>query len=337
MDVQETRLVLVVEMSRGGQRSLGTFIEADKHSWIPGGGAKPGIGYYLPCPKPHFHCTIEKAKKICFAPRHYKRYSLFGGALDIATEIEQQELLLVQQARQVHTITDRFSRSNTYLVNDAEHCFVIDPGSVLNTHLTLHYLQRFLHRSPSDIDLIVLTHLHPDHTAGVEDLRKACKAPVAASIVAQQLVQSWIDGHQEIRSNSGMSHFVGHMLSQHPLPGALHHLDLFPPRYDQQAQMVDIWLEDVAGLPNHLNWRVIASPGHTPESLCLYNPFSYELVCGDTVVTLEGGAALVHGSAHQHTQQMTLQTLRSLNVLYLYPGHGRPILSRHALANIRDS
>jgi len=257
--------------------------------------------------------------------------------LDIATEINQQEPLLVRQARQVHTITDRFSRANTYLVNDEEHCFVIDPGSVLNTHLTLHYLQRFLHRSPSDIDLIVLTHLHPGHTDGVEALRKACKAPVAASIVAQQLVQSWIDGHQEIRSKPGMSHLVGHMLSQHPLPATLHHLDLFPPHYEQQAQMVDIWLEDVAGLPNHLNWRVIASPGHTPESLCLYNPFSYELVCGDTVVTLEGGTALVQGSTHQRTLQITLQTLRSLNVLYLYPGHGRPILSRHALANIQDS
>ena len=270
-----------------------------------------------------------------FSSRHHKRCSLLGGALDIATEIKQQQPLVVQQARQVHTITNRFSRANTYLVND-EQCIVIDPGSVLNTQLTLHYLQRFLHRAPSDIDLIVLTHLHPDHTVGVEALRKACKAPVAASIVAQQLVQSWIDGdRQEIWSKPGMSHFFGHMLSQHPLPGALHHLDLVPPRYEQQVQMVDIWLEDVAGLPNHLNWRVIASPGHTPESLCLYNPFSYELVCGDTVVTLEGGAALVHGSANQRTLEITLQTLHSLNVLYLYPGHGRPILSRHAMANIR--
>jgi hydroxyacylglutathione hydrolase len=255
--------------------------------------------------------------------------------LNIATQIKQQEPLLVQQARQVHTITDRFSRSNTYLVNDEERCFVIDPGSVLNTQLTLHYLQRFLHRAPNDIDLIVLTHLHPDHTAGVEALRKACKAPVAASIVAQQVVQSWVVGNrQEIRSKPGMSYFVGHMLNQHHLP-ALHHLDLFSPRYEQQVQMVDIWLEDVAGLPNHLNWRVIASPGLTPESLCLYNPFSYELVCGDTVVTLEGGAALVHGSTNQHSLELTLQTLRSLNVLYLYPGHGRPILSRYALANIK--
>ncbi len=256
--------------------------------------------------------------------------------MDTATEIKQQQSLSVEQARHVHTITDRFSRANTYLVNDAEYCFVVDPGSVLNTQLSLHYLQRFLHRSPTDIDLIVLTHLHPDHTAGVEALRKACKAPVAASIVAQQLLQSWLGGNpQEIRSKQGRSHFVGHMLGQHPLPGTLHHLDLFPLRYEQQAQMVDIWLEDVAGLPNHQNWRVIASPGHTPESLCLYNPFSYELVCGDTVVTLEGGASLVHGSVNRRVLEMTLQTLRSLNVLYLYPGHGRPILSSHAIANIR--
>jgi hydroxyacylglutathione hydrolase len=256
--------------------------------------------------------------------------------LDIATEIKQQEPLLVQQARRVHTISDRFSRANTYLVNDEEHCFVIDPGSVLNTQLTLYYLQQFLHRSPSDIDLIVLTHLHPDHTAGVEALRKACNAPVAASSLAKQLVQSWMDDNrQEIRSKLGMSHFVGHMLSQRPLPGSLHHLDLFPPRYEQQVQMVDIWLEDVAGLPNHINWRVIASPGHTPESLCLYNPFSYELVCGDTVVTLEGGIALVHGSTNQRSLEMTLQTLRSLNVFYLYPGHARPILSRHTMTRMQ--
>ena len=255
--------------------------------------------------------------------------------MDIATEIKQQEPLLVQQDRQVHIITDRFSSANTYLVNDEKHCFVIDPGSTLNTQLTLHYLQRFLHRAPADIDLIVLTHLHPDHTAGVEALRKACNAPVAASIIAQQLVQSWKDGGQEIRTKSGMTHFVGHMLSQHPLPGALHHLDFFLPRYEQHVQMVDIWLEDVAGLPDHLNWRVIAGPGHTPESLCLYNPFSYELVCGDTVVILEGGAAFVLRNTNQRSLEKTLQTLRSLNVLYLYPGHGRPILSRHALTRIR--
>src|SRR5437667_7777933 len=62
---------------------------------------------------------------------------------------------------------------------------------MLTTQLTLHYLQRFLNRTPSDIDLIVLTHLHPDHTAGVELLHLTCHAPVAASIYARGLAPQW--------------------------------------------------------------------------------------------------------------------------------------------------
>lgn len=264
------------------------------------------------------------------------RCFLLGGALDIATEIKRQQPLIVQHARHVHTITDRFARTNTYLVNDEESCFVIDPGSLLNTQLTLHYLQRFLHHAPGDIDLIVLTHLHPDHTTGVETLRKATRAPVAASVVAQQLVQSWhSDNQQEMWAKPAMNHLVGHMLNQQAFSGVSHHRELIPPHYEQQVQMVDVWLEDVASIPNHSNWRVIASPGHSPESLCLYNPLSFELVCGDTIITHEGGVAFVNSSSNQRILETTLQTLRSLNVLYLYPGHGRPILSRQAIKNIK--
>ena len=241
-----------------------------------------------------------------------------------------------QQQRRVHTITDRFSMANTYLIND-ERVIVIDPASVINAQLLLSYLQRFLQREPEDIDLIVLTHLHPDHSAGVEILRQATRAPIAASTAAQRVVREWAaGGHTDDGSSGvmGVSQFVGKMFSEARMPGVLHHLDLFAPSYERQVQLVDVWLDDVAGLPNHLDWRVIASPGHTPESLCLYNPFSYELICGDTLITLDGGTTLVRGGTNRRQLQQTLQTLESLQVRYLYPGHGRPILSMHALAHV---
>ena len=246
--------------------------------------------------------------------------------MDIAIESKQQLPSLAQQPRRVHTITDRFSMANTYLIYE-ERIVIVDPGSPLNVRLILDYLSHFLHRSPADIDLIVLTHLHPDHTGGVEPLRQVCNTSVAASIAARQLAQTQAPG---ARVMPGVSHLAGQVL-----PGAFHHLDLFPPEYTRQIQLVDVWLEDVAGLPNHSDWRVIASPGHTPESLCLYNPFTYELLCGDTVITLEGGAQLVRGRTNRGQLQETLQTLRSLEVYYLYPGHGRPILSKHAITNLR--
>ncbi len=95
--------------------------------------------------------------------------------------------------------------------------------------------------------------------------------------------------------------------------------------------MVNLWLEDVAGLPHHNDWRVIASPGHTPESLCLYNAFTKELLCGDTLITLERGNPILRGGtsgSNRRQLEETLRLLRNLDVLYLYPGHGRPILAK---------
>lgn len=248
--------------------------------------------------------------------------------MDTAIESEAPFQPVAQQPPHVHIITDRFSMANTYLIND-ERLVVVDPGSVLNVQLLLSYLQRFLQRRPEDIDLIVLTHLHPDHTSGADTLRKAVGAPIAASNAAQHIARELATG-----SVTGVSQFTGQMFSQAYLSGVLHHLDLFAPAYERQAKLVDIWLEDVGGLPNHLNWRVIASPGHTPESLCLYNPFSHELVSGDTLITLDSGTAMVRGGANRRQLQQTMDTLKSLKVYYLYPGHGRPILSMRALARV---
>jgi glyoxylase-like metal-dependent hydrolase (beta-lactamase superfamily II) len=93
-------------------------------------------------------------------------------------------------------------------------------------------------------------------------------------------------------------------------------------------------LEDGSTLPFHPNWYSIASPGYTPESLCLYNPYTYELLCGDTIITLEGGSPMLRGGANRHQLTETLRLLRGLVVHYLYPGHGRPILSKDPLKDV---
>jgi glyoxylase-like metal-dependent hydrolase (beta-lactamase superfamily II) len=247
----------------------------------------------------------------------------------VDTAIESQSYLqpLAQPPRRVHTITDRFAMSNTYLI-DEERVIVVDPGSALNAQLTLHYLQHFLHRPTTDIDLIVLTHLHADHSSGVEPLRKATKAPVACSIEALRQVEAWSSG-ENWGASSAYQRFTSPRLGE-----AFHRLDQFGPQYERQVQQIDIWLQDVNGLPNHLDWRVIASPGNAWESICLYNPFTYELISGDTLVTLEAGTVFVRGGRNRRQLYETVETLRSLKVYFLYPGHGRPVLSVNALARI---
>jgi len=232
------------------------------------------------------------------------------------------------QPRRVHTITDRFSIDNTYLI-DEDRLVVVDPNSELNVRLLSDYIQKFLYRTLADIDLIVLTHLHPTQLTGIESLSRICAAPIAASVVLCTLVQSEQQGILP-QVPSQTAHFVSHMS-----PGIPQYFERFSSPYFQQMKLVNLWLEDVASLPFHPDWRVIASPGYAPESLCLYNPFTGELLCGDTIATIEGRTPLLRRGINRYQLDETLRTLRGLDIHYLYPGHGRQIVGEKPLAGIQ--
>ena len=238
---------------------------------------------------------------------------MFTVSANTSNDADQHAL----RPRCVHTITDRFSMSNTYVIDDSR-LIVVDPGSALNVRLIVTYLQNFLHRSPADIDLIVLTNMHQDFTSGIEALRRLCTAPVAASAAALTLTQA------ELQKTLPKLMYT--------LPG---NITSSPPLSIQQARLVDIWLQDVGGLPLHPDWRVIASAGHTPESICLYNPFTGELLSGDTIITIENGTPLLRRGIDRSQLNETLRVLRSLPVRYLYPEHGRQIVGETPLAHVQ--
>lgn len=227
------------------------------------------------------------------------------------------------QLRRVHIITDRFSMVNTYLIAE-ERLVVVDPGSELVIDQLHGYLQQVLRRAITDIDLIVLTHVHFEYTIGLKILRKRCNAPVATSSVVRQLATIQREQH----AYPAPGHIVKNVF-----PVTSHHSDLFPPDYQRQVKLIDLWLNDGDALPHHPDWCMIASPAPTPESLCLYNPFTWELLCGDTMV-IQSGAPLLRSGTNRYQLEETWRRLRNLQVHYLYPTHGRCMLGLHALNNI---
>jgi hydroxyacylglutathione hydrolase len=218
------------------------------------------------------------------------------------------------QARQVHIITDRFAMANAYILN-AEQLVVVDPRTLLHVNLLQGYIERILRRSLSDIALIVLTNVHEDQSAGLEMLRRLCMAPVAASAEMQYIVQSQRRALQAF-------------------PHVLRNDGLLPPIFERQLRHVRVWLTDGERLPVNTQWEVIVSSGHSPDSLCLYNPFTAELVCSDTVLTIERRAPILRKGVDRYALEQMLHLLRSLRVNYVYPGHGRSLLARRPLENL---
>lgn len=121
--------------------------------------------------------------------------------------------------------------NNTYIISDGEGTMVVDPSCSADKILSA--------LDGTKPDAIVLTHHHFDHTGAAAELREATGAPVVASATDAPLVEEPAD---EDLTTRGV-----------PCP-----VD----RTVEHGDVVEV---------GSMKWKVIATPGHTPGSMCLFN------------------------------------------------------------------
>ena len=143
-----------------------------------------------------------------------------------------------------------------------------------------------------EIDTIVLTHCHFDHTAHVKEIAHMCKAKIAIH-----------------RDDAGGLIDDGKSLSMH-----------FGAR--SPGIMPDIVLSDgdiIGGL------TVIHTPGHTLGSICLFSALDKVLISGDTVFCDGAFGRYDFPGGSRQALAKSLDRLVPLDVEGLYPGHGEPV------------
>jgi glyoxylase-like metal-dependent hydrolase (beta-lactamase superfamily II) len=142
-----------------------------------------------------------------------------------------------------------------------------------------------------EIEAIILTHGHYDHTAYVREIARICDAPVA---IHADDAAALADEHRSLSLHFGAR-------SAGIIPDRLLHEG------------------DVIG-----GYRILHTPGHTPGSCCLYDEATGDLISGDTVFSdgCFGRYDFVGGSREELTR--SLDRLAALEVRGLYPGHGFP-------------
>lgn len=146
------------------------------------------------------------------------------------------------------------------------------------------------------VQLILLTHSHPDHTGGLAALVRATGAKVAA----HSSDASIIEGTESLRNpfrNRVMSRASGVVTR---LYGA--------------AVAVDFKLEDGDRLAVGGEIRVIHTPGHTPGSICLYLPAKKLVIVGDAL-QLKAGRVAPPASGVTGDFRQAMESLRRLENL----------------------
>ena len=176
---------------------------------------------------------------------------------------------------------------------DGKHPAMIDSGFVGHAEETLDWVRS----RTTKLDLVVNTHWHSDHVGG-NGLLQRSGAGIAASAV---------DAASVMRRDVGCC--VAEYLDQPVTP-----------------YTVDVALSDGQSLRlGDADWQVVATPGHTPGHLALWQPDERVLAVGDALSDYDVGWVnlALDGSDAAVTAVESLSRLRDLSPRVVLPAHGR--------------
>ena len=177
---------------------------------------------------------------------------------------------------------------NTYVLTD-DLSIIIDPGLTQFLPALIQDLQND-GIDPKDIDIITNTHLHGDHC--------------------------W--------ANEAFKEISGAKILSHPLQKRFHDISVIKAAKFFGLQPVEFkedgYLDNNRLSTGDMEFELIHSPGHSPDSISFYCKQERVLICGDVIFAQNTGRVDLPGGSADELKQ-SIEELSQLEIEYLLPGH----------------
>ncbi|HVS20719.1 MAG TPA: MBL fold metallo-hydrolase [Pyrinomonadaceae bacterium] len=184
------------------------------------------------------------------------------------------------------------THTNCYLIYNSSEILVIDPGSPYEDEQgALAACVDDLIAAGRTVREIILTHVHPDHVAGVNALndhlekKQGARVPVAAHRLTSESLKNQVN------------------------------VD----RFIEDGEVLEL-----NGQPS-IKWRALYTPGHARGHLCFYDERTGALISGDNIVGF-GSVLIDPPEGNMRDYLNSLERMRALpNLTVLFGGHGPAI------------
>lgn len=203
--------------------------------------------------------------------------------------------------------------SNIYLLEYENGLLLVDSGAVNDVKRIEDYCIDTLKRSPADIKLVFVSHMHPDHSGGATTLRKKYGIPIAAYKDCDRWY-SGIGGFIQHKSDTVMMMIVARNNKRD------YEKVLYRPRIKP-----DFHLNDMDKLPFFDDWEVVHVPGHTLHDAVVYNRDEEMLYAADCFIYLDGVLRLPLPVMFPHKMNDSYEKMSSLNPQTIIVAHGDSI------------
>ena len=219
---------------------------------------------------------------------------------------------------------------------------LVDTGPATDDALATLEQQLALHGVAfADIELVLLTHHHLDHSALAATIKARSGATIAAHRATAQWGQRW---HERIASEGD---FTRSLIEQHGVPHSLaDETDRFFAMIasDGRPYAVDLVLSDGDNVrAGGRTWRTVFRPGHSTTDTLYVDDESHEALVGDHLLAnITTGAELMPtelpGDERRRALMEYLGNLRKTQVMPLrrcYTGHGPTVEDHRSLIDDR--
>lgn len=198
---------------------------------------------------------------------------------------------------------------NIFLVEYADKCMLLDGCSRADFSVLSDFFENELCRPLTDLKVVLVTHMHPDHAGCAHYLRRktACK------VVSFDKEVQWYKGIK-----GRLAHIIDMLLAlwvagkmKRPKKNIW-----YPPHLKP-----DITLSDQQLVPGFEEWQVFETPGHTDRDLSIMHTPSKRIYVADLIVKVKGKLSPPFPVYLPELYKTSLLKLRALNVNSVLMAH----------------
>ncbi|QUM78528.1 MBL fold metallo-hydrolase [Moritella sp. 24] len=195
------------------------------------------------------------------------------------------------------------------LVEYPDKLLLLDGGCRCDVPVIEAFITDTLQRNVSDLKLVLVSHMHPDHAGGAHLLRKN----IGCKIASVSFDRQWYQGF-----NGRVAHTIDLMLSLYvasrkgkKFKNIYYHPDLKP----------DIILQDQTCVPEFDDWIVHFTPGHTDRDLSFLHQPTQQMYVGDLILKLKNKFTSPFPIYQPETYKQSLNKLLELNINKILMAH----------------
>lgn len=200
---------------------------------------------------------------------------------------------------------------STYLAVYPNKILLLDGCCRPDVSMVLDYIQKTLQRPASDLKVVLVSHMHPDHAGGAIKLKKETGCLIVSADKPQQWYKG-IGGQLMHLVDMGMSHYAA------KLTGRPFERLWYPPHLH-----ADITVKDGDRVPEFNDWQIVETPGHTDRDLSFFHLPSRQVYTGDLIIKLKHKFVAPFPIYDTKVYIRSLQKIKDLNPSNVMMAHGR--------------